>query len=115
VPRRLAPALLTTVAVLSLASCAGGGGDATNATPVKGVDTVVAKDMKFLPPVIEVTAGTQVTWTFDDRGVPHNVKAEGFNSPTVTSGTFVHRFDRPGSYPYRCDLHAKMTGRVEVK
>jgi plastocyanin len=82
--------------------------------PVRGVTTVDAKDLKFQPPAIEVTPGTEVTWRFVDGAVPHNVKGQGFSSPTQSRGTWSHRFTRAGEYRYHCDLHAGMEGRVVV-
>ena len=113
--RRL-PALLVPVALAAtvvLAGCGGGGG--ADAAPVTGVTRVAAKDNKFTPRAIQVPAGTEVTWTFKDRFVPHDVKADGFSSgEPQRSGTFTHTFDRPGTYPYRCTVHDNMTGQVVV-
>jgi plastocyanin len=104
------------VLVLTITSACGAGpasGDA-DAAPVTGVTEVVAKDLRFQPPAIQVTAGTEVTWRFDDGSVPHNVKGDGFVSENQTRGTFAHRFERPGEYRYTCTLHAGMDGRVVV-
>jgi plastocyanin len=111
----LAPFALA--AVLVLAGCGGGGGgngDA-DAAPVAGETQVAAKDNQFTPPAIQVPAGTEVTWEFKDRFVPHDVTGDGFSSgEPQRSGSFAHTFDRPGTYPYRCTLHDGMTGRVVV-
>ena len=113
-PRRLlAPLLL--VFTFTLAACQGGPDtSAADAQPVRGVTTVEAKDLKFLPPAIEVKPGTEVTWRFDDGAVPHNVKGDGFASQTQERGTYSHRFAKAGEYRYRCTLHAGMEGRVVV-
>jgi len=87
---------------------------AAQAKPVVGAQRVVAKNMVFTPLAVEVPAGTTVTWSFEDGSVPHNVKGDGFESKTLSKGTFRHRFDRPGTFDYRCTLHAGMTGRVVV-
>ena len=111
--RRIAPLLL--VLTFTLAACqAGEAADPADTPPVRGVTTVDAKDLKFLPPAIEVPPGTEVTWRFVDGSVPHNVKGDGFASETRSRGTFGHRFERAGDYRYRCDLHAGMEGRVVV-
>ena len=112
--RRLVPLLL--VLAFTLAACQSGSAasSAANAPPVRGVTTVDAKDLKFQPPAIEVKPGTEVTWRFVDGSVPHNVKGDGFVSKTQSSGTFSHRFTRPGEYRYTCTLHAGMAGRVVV-
>lgn len=79
-----------------------------------GVDDVVVSGSAFQPPVIQVDAGTTVTWTFDDGSTGHNVVGDGWSSPAQESGTYQHTFEQPGSYPYTCTLHWGMDGRVEV-
>ena len=112
-PRPL-PALLL-VLTFTLAACQSGSAASTaDAPPERGVTTVDAKNLKFLPPAIEVKPGTEVTWRFVDGSVPHNVKGDGFASENQTRGTFAHRFDRPGEHRYTCTLHAGMDGRVVV-
>ena len=111
--RPLVPLLL--VLTFTLAACQGGpDASPADSSPVRGVTTVEAKDLKFLPPAIEVTPGTEVTWRFVDGSVPHNVKGDGFASETQARGTFGHRFAQAGDYRYRCTLHAGMEGRVVV-
>jgi plastocyanin len=112
-PRPLLPLLL--VLAFTLAACQTGP-DASPADrqPVKGVTTVEAKDLKFLPPAIEVAPGTEITWRFDDGSVPHDVKGDGFASEIQSRGTFSHRFTQAGEFRYKCTLHAGMEGRVVV-
>ena len=111
--RRIVPLLL--VLLFTLTACeAGSAASPADTPPVRGVTTVDAKDLKFLPPAIEVPPGTEVTWRFVDGSVPHNVKGDGFASETRSRGTFSHRFERAGDYRYTCDLHAGMEGRVVV-
>ena len=117
--RRL-PGVLVALALVAavLTGCGGDegvGGNAADAAPVTGVTEVAAKDNQFTPPAIQVTAGTTVTWRFDDRFVPHDVTGDGWTSGDPKSkGSFTHTFDRPGSYDYRCTLHDGMDGRVVV-
>jgi plastocyanin len=112
-PRPLLPLLL--VLAFTLAACSSGPkASPADAQPVRGVTTVEAKDLKFRPPAIEVPAGTEVTWRFDDGAVPHNVKGDGFASEIQSRGSFSHRFAKAGEYRYRCTLHAGMEGRVVV-
>jgi plastocyanin len=60
-------------------------------------------------------AGTTVTWSFEDGSTPHDVTGDGWKSGEPRSeGGYGHAFDRPGTYPYRCTLHAGMDGRVVV-
>ena len=111
--RPLVPLLL--VLVFTLAGCqAGSAASPADRQPVKGVTTVEARKLKFLPPAIEVAPGTEVTWRFDDGSVPHDVKGDGFASEIQSRGTFSHRFTQPGDFRYRCTLHTGMEGRVVV-
>jgi plastocyanin len=112
-PRPLLPLLL--VLAFTLAACQTGPDAApADSQPVKGETTVEAKDLKFLPPAIEVAPGTEVTWRFDDGSVPHDVKGDGFASEIQSRGTFSHRFTQAGEFRYKCTLHAGMEGRVVV-
>jgi plastocyanin len=116
--RRL-PLLTAAVALatgLVLAGCGGdGGGGADAAALVTGVTQVAARDNRFTPAAIQVAAGTEVTWTFKDGLVPHDVVGDGFSSGEPRrKGTFAHTFDRPGTYAYRCTVHDGMTGQVVV-
>jgi plastocyanin len=112
-PRPLLPLLL--VLAFTLAACqSGSAASPADSQPVKGVTTVDAKDLKFLPPAIEVAPGTEVTWRFVDGSVPHDVKGDGFASEIQSRGSFSHRFTQAGEFRYRCTLHAGMDGRVVV-
>jgi plastocyanin len=115
-PALLAPLVLAATVVL--AGCGGGGGGGgggTDAALVTGVTEVAAKDNRFTPAAIQVPAGTEVTWKFEDGFVPHDVKADGFSSgEPQRKGTFTHTFAQPGTYAYHCTVHDGMTGRVVV-
>ena len=113
-PRRLVPLVLVLTFTLTSVRPGWAGSSAADAPPVRGVTTVDAKDLKFLPPAIQVQPGTEVTWRFVDGSVPHNVKGDGFASETQSKGTFSHRFGQAGEYRYTCTLHAGMAGRVVV-
>ena len=113
-PRRLLIPLLLVLTFTSAACQARSAASPADTPPVRGVTTVEAKDLKFLPPAIEVAPGTEVTWRFVDGSVPHNVKGDGFAADNQARGTFSHRFEQAGEYRYTCDLHAGMDGRVVV-
>jgi plastocyanin len=113
-PRHLVPLLLVLTFTLTACQSRSAASSAADAQPVRGVTTVDAKDLKFLPPAIQVQPGTEVTWRFVDGSVPHNVKGDGFASETQSKGTFSHRFGQAGEYRYTCTLHAGMAGRVVV-
>ena len=112
---RRAAAVLALAAALAACSSGSGSGGGQHAAPVTGVTEVSMHNLKFDPPAIQVPVGTTVTWRFTDGSVPHNVKGDGFSSPTQSRGTFTHKFDRAGTFQYRCTLHARMTGEVVVQ
>jgi plastocyanin len=71
----------------------------------------------FGPQTITVPVGTTVTWTNKDD-IPHtSVSTEGvFKSKVLdTDENFSYTFTKPGTYPYYCTIHPKMTGKVVVQ
>jgi plastocyanin len=114
-PALLVPVVLAATVVLAGCGGGGGGGGGADAAPVTGVTEVAAKDNRFTPAAIQVPAGTEVTWRFEDAFVPHDVKADGFSSGEPRrKGSFTHSFAQPGTYAYHCTVHDGMTGRVVV-
>ena len=88
-------------------------------TPSDGA--VEVRTFRFRDPVIEVVAGGAVRWSNRDQ-ITHRVTSGRPGQPdSLFSGsldragsTFVHRFDRPGRYPYFCARHRFMLGEVRV-
>jgi plastocyanin len=77
---------------------------------------IVLDNFSFSPAAATVPAGSMVTWTNRDD-IPHNIVSteKAFASPVLdTDQQFSHRFAEPGTYPYFCSLHPKMTGRIVV-
>jgi len=77
---------------------------------------VSVENFSFSPVAATVAAGSLVTWTNRDD-VPHNIVSteKRFASPVLdTDQQFSYRFDAPGTFPYYCSLHPKMTGRIVV-
>ena len=71
----------------------------------------------FGPQTITVPVGATVTWTNKDD-IPHtSVSTEGvFKSKVLdTDENFSYTFTKPGTYPYYCTIHPKMTGKVVVQ
>jgi len=71
----------------------------------------------FGPAELTVTAGTTLTWTNHDD-IPHTVVSTDkvFKSKVLdTDEMFSFTFSTPGTFPYFCSLHPKMTGKVVVK
>ena len=81
-----------------------------------GGPRVSIENFSFAPADLEVTAGTEVTWTNQDP-TEHTVTADGpgFGSDTLSKGAdFSVRLDEPGTYDYHCAIHPEMTARVTV-
>jgi plastocyanin len=76
------------------------------------------------PSPLTVKAGTSVTWINRDSSI-HTVTSglpeKGdvgtlFDSSLISPGnTFVHVFDKQGSFDYSCTLHPFMHGQIIVK
>jgi plastocyanin len=74
-------------------------------------------NFSFGPQTITVPVGTTVTWTNRDD-IPHtSVSTEDiFKSKVLdTDEKFSYTFTKPGTYPYYCTIHPKMTGKVVVQ
>lgn len=112
---RLLPGLglaVVAIAALLVAGCSADLDEGRESVAVSTSEVSVDDDV-FAPDVIEVPAGTEVTWTWVGSN-NHNVTADEFTSETQSSGTFSHVFDQPGTYSYRCTLHPGMAGTVVV-
>jgi plastocyanin len=107
------PAVAALAAALSLAACGGGGSSRAQDTNV-AVDTVVLKNLSFIPGTLTVKTGTTVTWKWQES-VSHNVHGDTFKSDLQSKGTFEHTFDSAGEYPYKCDVHPTMKGVITVQ
>jgi plastocyanin len=74
-------------------------------------------NFSFGPATVTVPAGTTVTWTNRDD-IPHTVVSTdgAFKSKVIdTDEKFSFTFSKPGTYPYFCSIHPKMTGKVVVQ
>jgi aldose sugar dehydrogenase len=90
-------------------------------------DAYLMTDKAFSPNPATVKVGDTVTWINDDDQ-PHTVtsgngpddpnKGKAFDSgpsELATRGkTFQHKFTQAGQYPYFCELHPMMVGKVIV-
>jgi plastocyanin len=78
---------------------------------------VTIDNFTFGPPALTVPAGTTITWTNRDD-IPHTVvSTDGvFKSRVLdTDEKFSYTFAKPGTFPYFCSIHPKMTGKVLVQ
>lgn len=129
--RRHVPALLAILTALLLAAC-GGGGDAGSGSPTStgtsasepaaaadgGSTEVTIEGFAFMPEEVEVSAGTEVTWTNEDgfahtttSGTPDDT-TDRFDGVMGELGemngageTFSFTFEEPGTYEYFCRFH----------
>ncbi len=74
--------------------------------------------VKFTVESVTISAGQAVRWTNRDP-VEHTVTFDGAaepGSPVIPpNGSYVHRFDKRGTYTYHCTPHPFMKGVVVVK
>jgi plastocyanin len=108
---------LGVAALLALAGCSSSS-SAEGSAAVRTDKVDLPKSYKFAPAVIEVKAGTTVTWTNHDD-FPHNVTL--MTGPEQTSkhlgigDSASFSFSQPGTVDYQCTLHPQqMQGKVIV-
>ena len=84
-------------------------------------------DKAFSPNPINTKAGDTVIWTNNDS-VAHTVTSGtgpndpnmgkdfdvGINTPISPGTTFSHKFTTAGEFPYFCQIHPSMIGKVTV-
>lgn len=76
-------------------------------------------DLRYGNEQVALRRGATFTWRFVGS-VRHDVTLvsgpEGFSAPWTLTGTFSHRFTRPGTYNLFCSLHpARMTQQITVR
>ena len=88
-----------------------------NDQPPSQAAEVKIDNFSFGPQTLTIPAGSTVTWTNRDD-IPHTaVSPDGvFKSKVMdTDEKFSHTFTTPGTYPYYCTIHPKMTGKIIVQ
>ena len=84
---------------------------------IPGSTVVVIRCFAFEPAEVRVRPGERVTWVSCDE-VSHTSTADGgaWSSPLLPSGqAFTREFEAAGEFPYHCEPHPFMTGRVIVE
>jgi len=89
------------------------------ATTQTAEQQVTIDNFSFDPQILTISPGTKVTWLNRDD-VPHTATSSDspatFNSKAIdTDEKFSYVFTQPGTYPYFCAVHPKMTGKIVVK
>jgi plastocyanin len=97
---------------------------------------VEAISIKFMPETITVKAGTTVRWV-NGEAITHTITSGTFNDVNPATGirgsetpdgafdvtlapkgedgdSFEFTYDKPGTYPYYCDIHLSMNAVVIV-
>ncbi len=115
----MSPGLLAiaTLVCVGLAACSSGSAKFdVPGTPVRTDNVDMPKSLKYAPAVIEVSAGTTVTWTNHDT-FPHTVKlldGSGTNKQVAIGASTSITFAHPGTVLYLCSIHPQMHGKVIV-
>jgi plastocyanin len=72
----------------------------------------------FEPAVISIVIGVNntVIWKNEDSTwhTAHSNIPEFYSNYIEPGGNFTHTFESPGIYPYHCDPHPWMTGKITV-
>jgi plastocyanin len=109
--------VVTPVMIALLMLSVGSARVTANDQPSAAAADVKIDNFVFGPQTLTVPVGTTVTWTNHDD-IPHTVvSTEGVFKSKVrdTDEKFSYTFTKPGTYPYYCSVHPKMTGTVVVK
>ena len=86
---------------------------------VSRATSTIVREFRFGTELVSLERGTTFTWRF--RGaLQHDVTViggpEGFSAPWTTTGSFKHRFTKPGTYRLFCSLHpARMVQQITVR
>ena len=99
----------------------GGGPGSVQMVEIKAADFEYRSTYFSEPGLLEVSLGSTVSWV-SDSGIPHTVTPVGHEEWEKATGSskgqliLEHKFDRVGTFDYRCDFHWEqgMTGRVSV-
>ncbi len=106
----------------------------TVGTGKPGTVTVMIKELKYSPEVITVKPGTLIKWVNEDN-MPHDVTsgvsltgraARNVENPKEHDGKFKSglfskrkkfklRLTEKGEYPYYCNIHPFMVGKIVVE
>lgn len=87
----------------------------TDKLPENQTPEVSIANNAFQPSTLTIELGTTVTWT-NNQSTAHNVIFADFSSPLMEEGeTYSYKFDKAGTYTYKCGIHPSMTGKIIVK
>lgn len=79
---------------------------------------VEIKDYKFIPATVTVKVGATVKWVNAEKRTSHSIwfKEAGIGESErfFPGESWQRRFDKPGTWRYRCGPHPEMLGTVVV-
>jgi plastocyanin len=84
---------------------------------IPGSTVVVIQRFEYIPQEVRVRAGERITW-INCGADEHTSTADAgeWQSPLMApGGAFTQTFDAAGEFPYHCDPHPFMLGRVIVE
>lgn len=90
---------------------------ARSARVVRATRTITIDNFTFGTDAVTISPGTEVTWVNRDD-MPHTVVSTAgvFSSKALdTNDRFSYTFGQPGTYPYYCSIHPRMTGTIVVR
>jgi plastocyanin len=103
-----------------LVACSSGGAKGqpfqVNGTPIKTDQVDLPRSLRFAPAVVEISAGTTVTWTNNDQ-FPHTVKlldGSNIDKPLPIGGSTTITFTKAGTILYTCTIHPQMHAKIIV-
>ncbi len=107
--------------LLGVASFVVGCGSAATPAPAPAPQAATYESRKAVPATLEVTKGTQVTWTNKDREAhtitsgTNRAKDGKIDSGSVAPNeTFAFTFNEVGTFEYFCQFHPSMNGFTVV-
>jgi len=87
------------------------------AATTASVNQILIQGSSFTPASLTVKAGDTVTWTNKDS-MNHTVTSNSgvFDSGNIAPGaSFSYKFDKEGTFDYKCSIHTFMTANVTVQ
>ena len=93
-------------------------GEADSVVSPEATKTVQVSNFDFTPATVTVAQDETVRWEFPDstaHTATDNTSLKLFDSGNkANGGFFLFVFKTAGVYPYRCDIHTSMQGKVQV-
>lgn len=110
--------LIGTGAAVALAGC-GIPGKKPDLVPsqddAKAALTIRAFDNAYEPKSATINVGQAVRWVFEGPAEHDVVAGDGsFVSELMVKGSYTHRFETEGDFPYDCSIHPEMVGMIRV-